>query len=199
METIFFNLLVSWLSCFAHSISCIPCPQRRVNMLFRRKTIIFSSFEIMVSSQGLYLIKGQLLSFLFHKYLLIIISFSILVLAWGCRLSSKGSIPWTDFQVESRPSSKPLPESSLLSNRLLPAQSHRMNQGWILYPSPTNSKIREKKQYLFSNVNIQSKHSNSFLNSLLFLFNLSENVFSSSKLIFQNRKKSCKKGLIFLA
>ena len=36
----FSNLLVSWLSCFAHSFSCIP-PPRMVNMQFRELIMQF--------------------------------------------------------------------------------------------------------------------------------------------------------------
>ena len=53
-DTYFSNLLVSWLSCFAHSISCIPPPPRRVNMQFRELIRQFVVFQYQLLSFYIY-------------------------------------------------------------------------------------------------------------------------------------------------
>ena len=53
-DTHFSNLLVSWLSCYAHSISCIPRPPRRVNMQFWELIRQFVVFQYQLLSYFIY-------------------------------------------------------------------------------------------------------------------------------------------------
>ena len=57
----FSNLLVSWLSCFAHSISCIPRPPRRVYAVSRTDqaicSISISALEFLYLFQLFYLCR----------------------------------------------------------------------------------------------------------------------------------------------
>ena len=53
-DTYFSNLHVSWLFCFAHSISCTPPPPRRVNMQFRELIRQFVVFQYQLFSFFIY-------------------------------------------------------------------------------------------------------------------------------------------------